>query len=216
VNGTVARSDAGQTFTGVQAFSSSPTVPNLSANDNSTKVTNSAYVDAGDAAVLAQIPQPLRFIQTADATVTNTTTGTSIVGTGGGSQTITASNLSLGRLIKVKGHALLSTDLSSAPTLSLAFFNSSSNAAQTVNSAVTTGMNNAQIEWDFDCTIRSTGGSGTIQIDGNWWVNGQRFPLSTPLTFNTTVSQTFDIRATFGTASTNNTIVGKQMSIILY
>lgn len=45
VNGTVARKDAAQTFTGVQTFSSSPVVPTPSVGDNSTQVATTAYVD---------------------------------------------------------------------------------------------------------------------------------------------------------------------------
>lgn len=50
-NAVAARTDAGQTFTGVQAFSSSPTMPTVSQADNSTKGATTAYVDTGLAAL---------------------------------------------------------------------------------------------------------------------------------------------------------------------
>ena len=44
-----------QTIAGVKTFSSSPIVPDLSANDNSTKATNSKYVDSAVASIQANI-----------------------------------------------------------------------------------------------------------------------------------------------------------------
>jgi hypothetical protein len=44
-----------QTIAGVKTFSSSPIVPDLSANDNSTKATNSKYVDSAIASIQATV-----------------------------------------------------------------------------------------------------------------------------------------------------------------
>lgn len=62
----IARSDAAQTFTGVQTFLSSPIMPNLSALDGSTKGANAKYVD--DAITSASLPA---FDATHDGYVTN-------------------------------------------------------------------------------------------------------------------------------------------------
>ena len=155
------------------------------------------------------------FNQTADATLTNSTSNTSIVGTGVGSMTFAANTLAVGQRFVLKGIAYLSTDPSSAPTLVLQLSNSSSSSALTMNSLVTTSMNNAAVEFEYYLTVRSTGASGVVEMNGWSAIGGTKIYTSASSAFllNTTISQTIDFKAQFGTASTNNTIVSKQISL---
>jgi len=155
-----------------------------------------------------------KFSQTADGTLTNSASTTSIIGTGSGSQTISANTLAVGDRILVKGFGYISTD-ASIPTLTITFANSSSFSANGVGGLLSASMNNAPIEWEYYATVRSTGSGGTIQLNGWVSINGTKAYLasSAASAFNTTANQTFDVTAQFGTASTNNTIVSKQTFI---
>jgi len=210
-SGLTATDNAGNTSTDVAITSvpSTATATTQTAGDNSTKVSTTQYVDVAVAAAA-----PTKFSQTADGTVTNTNSTASIFGTGTGSQTISANTLTVGKKVIVKGFGYISTD-ASVPTLTITFKNSSSNAGNAVGALLTASMNNAPIEWDYEGTVRSTGASGSIEMNGWFSINGTKVYIATSGAFllDTTTGQTFDVSALWGTASTNNTIVTKQNSI---
>jgi hypothetical protein len=210
-SGLTATDNAGNTSTDVAITSvpSTATATTQTAGDNSTKVSTTQYVDVAVAAAA-----PTKFSQTADGTVTNTNSTASIFGTGTGSQTISANTLTVGKKVIVKGFGYISTD-ASVPTLTITFKNSSSNAGNAVGALLTASMNNAPIEWDYEGTVRSTGASGSIEMNGWISINGTKVYIATSGAFllDTTTGQTFDVSALWGTASTNNTIVTKQNSI---
>jgi hypothetical protein len=154
------------------------------------------------------------FNQTADGSVTNTNTTTSILGTGQGSRTIATGKLYVGQTIVVKGFGYISTD-ATTPTLTITFANSSSNSGNAVNSLLSSSMNNVPIEWEYSGTVRTTGSSGSIQLNGWVSIGGTKAYLasSAASTFNTTTNQTFDVTALFNNASTNNTVTTKQCTV---
>lgn len=154
------------------------------------------------------------FIQTADGTVTNSAGNLSILGTGRGSNTVLANTLAVGSRITLKGFGNIST-AGSAPTLTMSFANSTSNASVGLSSLLTASMSTVAMEWEMNAVVRSTGSSGSIQINGWFSISGIKVYVSGLLTLNTTVSQTFDSFANFGTASTSNTIVSNQNYITI-
>lgn len=208
----IPREDTANTWTGSQDFTGATiTVPTKTQGDNSTNASSTAYVDAAVAAV-----NNTKFSETADGTVSNTTATTSIYGTGTGSQTLGANSLAVGKCVVVKGSGYISTD-ASVPTLTITFANTSSNAGNAVGGLLTASMNNVPIEWEYSGTVRTTGSGGTIQLNGWISINGTKayIATSTPFAFNTTVSQTFDVTAAWGTASVNNIIVTKQAFVVI-
>jgi len=256
---TMARTDAAQSFTGIQTFLSAPKLNSVASGSTITdsvllwnpatksvemaaaqSPANVDNVGSGTGIVFVRNDSLLGksillngqapatntdstinlisgpwFNQTADATLTNSTSNTSIVGTGVGSMTFAANTLAVGQRFVLKGIAYLSTDPSSAPTLVLQLSNSSSSTALTMNALVTTSMNNAAVEFEYYLTVRSTGASGVVEMNGWSAIGGTKIYTSVSSAFllNTTVSQTIDFKAQFGTASTNNTIVSKQISL---
>lgn len=206
----IPREDTANIWLGAQDFTGATiTATTQSPGDNSTKGATTAYVDAAVSAVNIN-----KFSQTADGTVSNTTSTTSIIGTGSGTQTIAANTLSVGKLIIVKGFGYLSTD-ASVPTLTITFTNSSSNVGNAVGALLSSSMNNTPLEWEYAGTVRSIGSGGTIELNGWISINGTKayIATNTAFAFNTTVTQTFDVTALWGTASANNIIVSKQTSI---
>jgi hypothetical protein len=151
----------------------------------------------------------LALVQTADATITNSTGFVSAIGTGVGSNIVTSGTLTVGKRIHLQGFGIVSTD-ASPPSFSITFSNSSSTSA--VPGTLTGSMSNVQVAYDFYATVITTGASGSIMMSGYIDVNGVRSNLasSTTTLLNTTVSQTFDVLIHFGTANTNNTFVSKQ------
>jgi hypothetical protein len=173
--------------------------------------TDSVLIENSAGKLYKTTVTPVKFTETADNTITNSTSNLTMIGTGVGSNTIGANTMAVGQTITVKGFGYLST-AAVAPTLIFTFANSSSSAAITAPT-LTTLLNNNPLEWELVMVCRTTGnsGSGSVMINGWVSVGGAKTYIATsgPYVFDTTIGQTIDLQAQFGTASTSNTIVTK-------
>lgn len=157
----------------------------------------------------------------ASATVANTVTETSIIGTlkTGDSLQFGANTLAVGNTIRVTVRGIISN--TGTPTLNLII----KLGATTIVScgAITTpsGLSNTGFYVTADLTVRSIGASGTIAGAGMAMCgSGSASPIdmlmptpATPVTIDTTGALTLDVTATWGTASASNTITGQTATV---
>lgn len=153
------------------------------------------------------------FTTTTSAAVSNTTTETTILGTAAGTKTLPANLFqTAGRTIRVTVRGTIAN--TGTPTLDVKLKLGSTTIASlgaTTLSAIT-GTTNFVATVDVTC--RATGASGTVQANGIFtYFTAAGTPASiqfadTNTTINTTVTQTLDVTATWGTASASNTITG--------
>lgn len=159
------------------------------------------------------------FIQTGTLTYANSTTETSLIGTGLGSVTLPANFWTVGKSIRVKGRGFYSSG-ALAPSIALkSKFGSTILASATIgnllNSASNSGFSFEQI-----LTCRSTGASGTVQVDGSISYStgigllGASYLIDTaPNVIDTTISQALGVTGTWGTASASNTMSITNVSV---
>lgn len=102
---------------------------------------------------------------TADAQVFNTTAGGYV-----GTTTLPANFLTIGRKFTVTGAGVYSTPLANTSTATLKIQMASSTYAATIASVVTPALVQSasawEYHWEYTCTVRSVGVTGTIQCDG--------------------------------------------------
>lgn len=149
-----------------------------------------------------------RFAQTADSTVANTVTETTLVGTGSGSATLAANYFAAGRSIRITASGVYST--TGTPTLRFRVKKGSTVLADT--GAVTTASGVTGRVWSLSLivTARSTTtviANGFVsvftaaQTHSAWEMNNG----TTTVTIGTG-SEAFSLTAEWGTASASNTI----------
>lgn len=161
-----------------------------------------------------------RFTSTATASVSNTTTETSIVGSGVGSATIPASRMRAGSTYRIRVLGYYST-ASSPGTLRLRVKLGSTTVLDTTAKTAHGSASSAQFEVEGTITCRTTGASGTVMgqgralfpqtnnfTDGCWTMTN-----TATTTINTTSSQTIDVTAEWGTADAGNSISGAVVTI---
>lgn len=154
------------------------------------------------------------FTQTADKTVTNTTTETSLIGTGVGMLTLPANFFDIGRTIRVTMAGVYSTVAVTGDTVTIKVKYGSTVIATKATTALVTGGTNLAWEAEALITCRSTGTSGTVQIGG-----GLTYQIAAATavydelnngvatsTLNTTTSNLLDITVTHSSASASNTV----------
>ena len=155
------------------------------------------------------------YAQTANsATVTNTTTETTIIGTGVGSLSVPANGFAVGDSFRaILGGAINATNNQTIRirlrTGSVLLLDS---GLQNLGSAVTDDVWSLNV----DFTVRQIGTAGVASIvslgsfhytkTNNASVQGFGFNVVNNTTFNTTVSNTLDITVEWGSASTGNNI----------
>ena len=156
------------------------------------------------------------YAQTADSTVvTNTTTETTIIGTGVGTLTVGANEFSVGDSFRADFGGIISNQNNNtirirvkAGSVILA-----DSGVQTLN-ATTNDVWSLSINF----TIRALGGATVASIVSlgvfkytkttNATIEGFSFNTVNNTTFDTTVSNTLNVTVQWGTASINNTIYG--------
>jgi hypothetical protein len=147
------------------------------------------------------------FVQTADVTVANTVTETSLAGSGIGTKTIPANFLAVGRQIRVRARGYVST--TGTPNFRVRIKLGATVILDTGSVAfIGTIANN---EWVIEgvITCRSVGGGGTVMAQGSFHEEpDNRAGLTNLATVAvaTTVSQLVDVTWEWGTASASNTI----------
>ena len=158
------------------------------------------------------------FTQTANQTIANTTTETTMFGTGVGSLVLPANFFTAGKTVRVKIKGFLSATNGDIATLKIKL-----NDSIMVNSAGTfVTLTDVGADIEFDLTCRTTGTTGTVIGQGFSTVSGgQGFSMSTvrslqmltTKTINTTVAQTINFTYQWNSAKTGNTITTTNASV---
>lgn len=152
------------------------------------------------------------YTQTADKTIANTTTETSMVGTGIGSLTLPANFLTVGKTIRIKMMGYLSGTNGDASTIKIKLGSTVILSAIATIPATVTGV---LFELEFTMTCRASGATGTIIGEGHTIIAGgigfststtREMLLTAPVTINTTQSLTLDTTYQWGTARAGNTL----------
>lgn len=155
------------------------------------------------------------FIQTADKTIANTTTPTSIFGTGIGSLALTANTLTAGKTIKFDIQGIESTVAVTAPNLVVTVKLGSATLATTTITNLPAGASGLAFQISGTITVRTTGASGTCVINGK--MEYETALLGAPdkadlnnggatVTIDTTASNTLDVTWAWSAASASNTV----------
>ena len=149
------------------------------------------------------------YAQTADsATLTNTTTETSIIGTGVGSLTIPANTFAVGDSYHAKIGGVISAQNGDDITLTI---KSDSTTLATTGAMDLEAVTSMAWECEFDFTIRAIGASGQITTNGNFAYNRntgtlEGYVFQDTVTFDTTVDNTIDICGQWAQAKTQDQI----------
>ena len=182
-------------------------------------VTQHKPMFVGTASGITQWVNGTVFTQTNTVTVSNTTTESTVLGTGIGTKTIPANFLTAGKTIRliVRGYM----NETSTPTIrirlkvgSVTVFDSN---PVTINAL---GGTDKYFDAIFDITCRTTGTTGTVMPQGRWLytansgvtsvINGA---VTAKSTINTTISNALDLTVEWGTASTSNNVNATNCSI---
>lgn len=159
------------------------------------------------------------FSQTADKTVANTTTETTLFGTGEGSATLAADALVVGSIVTVALHGHLDTKSSGAGFLTIRATLGGTEIVTTGSFFLSAAMDDNRFEAAIKFVCRSTGGSGTVVASGQFVYDGCANCLdmvkTSTTTIDTAVSLAVDVTAEWDTADVANTITA-QIAIIEY
>lgn len=153
------------------------------------------------------------FTKTTETTITNTTTETSVVGTGVGTVTLPANFLKVGKTLRITAMGVMNCDLAASLTPKVKL---GSTVIDTGSVAPSMPMVSTPVAWKFEaiCTCKTTGASGTLWTQGifTFFVNsgtvmqGYGSPNTATVTIDTTAQQAADLTFTWGTASSGNSI----------
>lgn len=155
------------------------------------------------------------FVQTADKTVTNTVTQTSIVGTGVGTVTLPANFFVAGKTIRLRIGGVYSTPALSTPSVIVRVKYGSTVIATVTTSALLSGATNLEFDGKVDITCRTPGGVGTVITHGDviyaTGVAGTTAvdPLNNAgatTTIDTTTSNLLDVTIQWDTATTTRIV----------
>ena len=181
---------------------------------DSTQKTLAAYTEG-----LTLFNNGYLFVQTASATVANTTTQTTVTSTGKGTRTLPANFMVAGRSFHLHARGYLSTDAVPG-TLRIRVKLGSTVIADTTAKTPGGGLTNQGLEVDVEWTCRTTGASGTVMAQGNshyhtGTVGSEEFDMvnTAATTIDTTVSQTIDVTVEWSTASANNSLTITNLTI---
>jgi hypothetical protein len=182
--------------------------------------TPSAKLDVnGDAKTTNGIVSGCVFTQTSDQTVANTTTETTLIGTGVGSTTIPANTLTEGKQIRIRNSGYISTPSSGSTTTFRVKFGGTT--LITSVATIPNDLTDSHVELDFCITVRS---GNTVLGGGKTLINDQNSSLGcamrglvqgTPVSFNPAIDNQIEITYEWGTATTTRTVTVAQTSIEL-
>jgi hypothetical protein len=153
---------------------------------------------------------------TADANVQNTTTETTILGSGVGATSIEGGLLRVGRTVRVTVRG--SMVATGSPTLTIRFklggTTVASSTAKTIGTSGTAGW-----EMSFLITARTLGASGTAYVQGLWQYSDNNDVSIVPLvntgtsTIDTTGSLSIGLTAQWSAAASGNRITGTNLTV---
>lgn len=161
------------------------------------------------------------FTSTADVTVANSTTATTLLNSGLGTKTVPASFVQVGTRYRVRFVGLVSTKATLPGNITFEV-KLGATVVATVTVAITAALTNAKIELECEFLVRATGASGNVMAWGE--VENQVVALAADLSYamtNTAVSSAIDFTATkaidvvvtWGTADASNTITAQVATI---
>ena len=107
------------------------------------------------------------FAQTADATVSNTVTETTILASGVGTKTLPANFFVAGKTIRLRVGGVYSTPALATPSIIIKVKYGSTVIATVTTSALLSGATNLEFDGEVLITCRSTGASGTVMTHGD-------------------------------------------------
>lgn len=155
------------------------------------------------------------FTQTADKTVTNTVTETSIIGSGVGTMTIPANYFQIGKTLRLRVGGIYSTPIASTPSVLIKVKLSATTIATVTTTGLLSGASNLEFDGEVAITCRSTGASGTVMVHGDIeYATGVGGTISVdPLNnvgattvIDTTASKLLDVTVTWDTNTTTRII----------
>lgn len=151
---------------------------------------------------------PVSFFQIADATVSATTTETTLIGSGTGTLTIPANNLVAGKTYRLTIRGKYSTSATNPANFNFRWYVGST---QILGSIAGVGTNKTDETFDIhsDFTCRTTGSSGTVMAQGMFFTQdgpGAHGYAPTLTTINTTISNTMDFTVEMNDGSAGNTV----------
>lgn len=159
------------------------------------------------------------FTQTNTVTISNTTTETSILGTGIGTKTLPANFLAIGKIVRLTVRGYINE--TSTPTIRVRLKLGSTTIFDTTATNINSlGGTDKYFDATYDITCRTTGVTGTVFPQGRWQyaansgvnsvINGA---VTSATTINTTISQVIDLTVQWGTANASNNVVSTTCSI---
>jgi hypothetical protein len=150
---------------------------------------------------------PAPYVQTADATVANTVTETTIIGSGSGSLTLAAGFWTAGKTVRVRMWGFITDTFT--PNFQIRLKLDAVTVLDTGVFPLAGGLSNSRFFFEADVTCRSTGGSGTVYAQGAVYIATTRRDIvsTATVTVDTTQSDALDITAQWGTASSSNTVI---------
>lgn len=199
----------------ITALPSGTTATTQSANDNSTKVATTAYVDAVGSADTKAL-----FANTSPLQLTNTATETSLVPTGTGSMTVPTALPGYGQYRLTIG-GVYSTPAITAGTLTIKIKYNGTIIATGVASGFLAGASNLAFDGVVKIVSSSTGVSGTMLISGgvSYSVanNAARFTLDlnnsgSATTVNNSAGGLFEVTGTWDTANPGKSVTITQFT----
>ncbi len=135
------------------------------------------------------------------------------MGTGIGSMTLPAAELTVGKTLHLRLMGIVST--SGTPNLTLKAKAGSTILATTGVVATGSGLANAQVIVDLYLTCRTIGAAGTVFVQGIADVGGVLEPMvnTAVIVLATDVTELIDITAQWGTMSSSNTISSTNLTL---
>ncbi len=106
------------------------------------------------------------FTQTADQTVTNTTTETTLLGTGVGTKTLPSNFFTIGKTIRLRVGGVYSTPITGA-TATIRVKYGSTTLATIATTSLLASASNLEVDGEVLITCRTTGGTGTVITHGD-------------------------------------------------
>jgi len=160
------------------------------------------------------------FSATGTATVANTTTETTLLGTVNGTKTLPTNFFTAGKKATIRVSGTIAN--TSTPTINVKLKFGSTTIAETTATSLVTITGTHRFVAEFEVTCRSTGASGTLQAGGEFrYFDGSTSEKAVEAaenlvsSFNTTTTHVVDVTATWGTADAANTISGTQATLII-
>lgn len=175
---------------------------------DSTQKTLTTFIDGAKQPLLGCL-----FTQTANASIVNTSTPTTLFSTGVGTKTLPANFLVAGKTIRLRISGVYSTQITPGNVTIAVKVGSTTIATATITN-ILGSASAAAFKSEIDITCRTTGSTGSVMCNGNIFYLATASALGlasltnggTTSTINTTTSQVLDIVFTWASASTSSII----------